>query len=367
MQRIIVATMAFLVGLPAISSAQTYRYAYYNTMFGQAYQYRYYNGPFSYQVQGFRPNPNLPYLANPYLGFPYGTFNPGYYPFLGAPAYAFPAFQPQPIVINSPIIVQPPMAPPVNNIVVNNFGGGQPAARGNGNNPFAGVNFNNNPFNGGGGMNNPFAGNQPNLLLPPRNNNNNAALPPDVKQPPAKKVEVPKVGPAPKEPAKIAEAPKVELPKVPQPGNADLAQTAMKSGEEAFANGEYGRARELFRKVTELQPNSATGWFMLSQAQFAIGKYQEAVNDIARGIAVKADWSSGKFNPRSMYQQEAVFDDHLKLLRDAVAQYPDDATLNFLLGHQLWFDNQRDAAKPFLAKAKAAGPKASPIDIFMLP
>ncbi len=313
-----------------------YSYAVQNTPYGSSYAYRVQNGPYSYAVQGFRPNPGVfPYWGNPYTN--YGN-------------YPYPVNQSPPqVIVQQPIIIQQiaPVVAPINN--GNNIPAGNIPAAGNG-------------FGFGGGNN----------MIPPKRFGDGLAIPPDVK-PAAKNdavVEAPKVFPPPAPAARIpAAAPKAEMPRVAaRPAGIELARKAVEAGQAAFADGEYGRALEFFRKAVDQNPNDPTSYYLLAQAQFAVGKYREAVASIAAGMTFKGDWSSEKFQPRGLYgKSPETFDAHMNLLKATVVQFPDDAGLSFLLGHQLWFDDKPDQAKPHLLTAKAAGRGASPADLFIIP
>ena len=168
-----------------------------------------------------------------------------------------------------------------------------------------------------------------------------------------------------KAPAKLPPRVEVEEPPKRAPGRAD-ADRIVEAGRKAFADGQYGRALELFRKAAEITPTEPSAHYLVSQAHFALGKYREAVAAIAAGMALRADWSEARFNSRDLYwMKPATFDDHLAALRQAATAFPDDPTLAFLLGHQLWFDGKREEAKPFLLKARAGG-KETPAEAFVL-
>jgi hypothetical protein len=197
------------------------------------------------------------------------------------------------------------------------------------------------------------------IQVPPGNGvaQERPVIPPEFDQPPPKN--------APKAPpAKAAPPPKpverVPPPEPPKPaprvaGRAD-ADRLTDDGRKAFAEGQYGRALELFRKAADISPNESSTYYLISQAQFALGKYREAVASIAAGMNLRADWSEARFNSRDLYwKKPEAFDDHLKALRQAAAAYPDDAGLTFLLGHQLWFDGKKDEARRLILNARELG------------
>ena len=151
-------------------------------------------------------------------------------------------------------------------------------------------------------------------------------------------------------------------PVKPMLGQPDADRVA-EAGRKAFADGQYGRALELFQRVATITPNESSIHFLISQAQFALGKYREAVAAIGEGMALRADWSDARFVSRDLYwRKPAVFDDHLLSLRQAVEAFPDDPGLLFLLGHELWFDGKRDEARPLVLKARKLG--KSPAETF---
>jgi Flp pilus assembly protein TadD len=143
------------------------------------------------------------------------------------------------------------------------------------------------------------------------------------------------------------------------------ADRLVEAGRTAFAAGQYGRALERFRKAAEITPEEPSAHYLVSQALFALGKYREAVAAIAAGVTLRPDWSEARFRSRDLYADRlAAFDAHLAELRKAVEMFPDDPALNFLLGHQLWFDGKPDEAQPFLLKARAAGNDRTPAAVF---
>jgi hypothetical protein len=165
---------------------------------------------------------------------------------------------------------------------------------------------------------------------------------------PAKAAKVPVVPPPPPPPrVEVEQAPRKPL------GRVDADRLA-EAGRKAFTAGQYGRGLELFQRAAEITPNEASAHFLVSQAEFALGKYHEAVTAIVAGMAVRADWPDARFVVRDLYwKSPEVFDDHLRALRQAVDAFPDNPELLLLLGHQLWFDGKPDEARPLFRKAIA--------------
>jgi Tetratricopeptide repeat len=144
------------------------------------------------------------------------------------------------------------------------------------------------------------------------------------------------------------------------------ADQRIEDGRTAFARGEYGRALEQFRQAVMIAPAESTGYFLLSQAQFAIGKYDEAVVSIKLGLELRSDWPMSRFDSRAPYKLNgAAFDFHIRNLRAALDAAPDDLRLLFLLGVELWFDDKRDEARPLFQKAARLARDPAPILTFL--
>jgi len=263
-----------------------------------------------------------PYNSLTYVAGAYSSFGPIYGPI---PTWYYG--QPGIPIINNPFVVQPPVTPP---IVINNFipgPGGQVAPPVPGRLPFA-----------------PPEGDVPQMKAPPKA--------PKGKAPVARAV-APELAPEPpKGPPAVA-------------GQADADRVA-ETGRKAFTAGQYGRAAELFRRTVEITPNEPSAHYLVSQAQFARGKYREAIAAIRAGIAVRTDWAEARFVSRDLYwKTPELFDEHLNALRQSVADFPNDAGLTFLLGHQLWFDGKHAEATALFQKASALAKGQTPAETFL--
>jgi hypothetical protein len=139
----------------------------------------------------------------------------------------------------------------------------------------------------------------------------------------------------------------------------------VKLGEAAFAAGEFGRAAEHFDRATAIDPRAALPHFLKAQAVFASGGFAEAVKAIRAGLALDPAWPAGKFDPRELYGgNPAAFAGHLEDLEKAVAANPGEATLEFLLGYELWFLGKRVEARKFFAAAEKRLGDPDPIALF---
>ncbi len=186
---------------------------------------------------------------------------------------------------------------------------------------------------------------------------------------------VPPVNPPPKEKPKPPVEEKPKEPPVPQPPRpprpeADpRAESARQRqlGQDAFAAGEYGRAAQRFRQATRVNPTDSLAYFLLAQAEVALGKYDAAVAAIQDGMPLDPDWPSSPFRPVTLYGDNVTdLPEHLQALEDALTRHTDDPALLFLTAYVLWFDGRRDEARPLFERAAAVAADPSFGERFLL-
>jgi hypothetical protein len=138
-------------------------------------------------------------------------------------------------------------------------------------------------------------------------------------------------------------------------------------GRQTFANREYGRASRFFKRATEDHPDNPAAHFLLAQAQFALGKYRDAVASIHAGLRLDKDWPTSRFKPVALYGANAAdYGEHRADLQEALKRRPDDAVLLFLSAYQLWFDGQEDEARRLFGQARKLVTEPRFIDLFLI-
>jgi tetratricopeptide repeat protein len=194
----------------------------------------------------------------------------------------------------------------------------------------------------------------PALQEPPKMPGKNVSVPRDVVRP--------EVGPA-----RPRKAPPPEPPPAAPQNPAVEAVRLLELGKAAFHEGLYGVAGFRFRQAAHLDPQSARARFLLSQADFALGQYAEAVKAIELGMKLKKDWPVAWPAPRlDLYaNHEADFAEHLKRLENAEQREPNHPVFLFLLAHQRWMDGQRDRAVPLFRRARDVATDPSFCDAFL--
>ncbi|HLJ92239.1 MAG TPA: tetratricopeptide repeat protein [Gemmataceae bacterium] len=137
----------------------------------------------------------------------------------------------------------------------------------------------------------------------------------------------------------------------PEPKLASAGQ--IESGKDAFKAQQYSRAERRFHQAVEIFPEHPQAHFLLAQAQFALGKYAEAVAAIYAGMRLQPTWPNAAFRPRDLYGGRAnEFTDQMSRLASVRAKHPDDPFLAFLYAYQLWFDDRKDEARLLFQRAK---------------
>ncbi len=194
--------------------------------------------------------------------------------------------------------------------------------------------------------------------------------------------EIAKAAPPPEKPAKAAPPPEKKKavvkaappPKVPGPPDLpppkqnprEESERLIDLGRDAFRDQLYGLAAFRFKQAVTAHGLDGRPHFLLSQAQFALRKYREAVETIQAGMKLEANWPLAPFQKLEVYKNnEGDFADHLKRLETAVAQEPKNADYLFLLGHVRWFAGQRDQAAMLFQRARPLAADPAFIDRFL--
>lgn len=276
-----------------------------------------------------------------------GPFGVGYGGYWCGPAYAcpYPSYfssvtiitppvivTPPPIVLTAPAPAEPPLADPIiaNPLVIR--------PRQQRENPP--------PVPAERPPDPPLPGEQAGGFRPIRPEDRARAQMPVEPEPPAPMPpERPRLPPA-------GEPPPPPRPMVPDPDPKVEYARLLTLGRDAFAAQEYGRAARRFQQATRVLPAEPLAHFLLAQAEFALGRYREAVVAIHAGMRRQPDWPTARFRPLDLYGANVTdYPDHLHQLEETLARHPDDPVLLFLFAYQLWFDGRQDEARPYFRRA----------------
>jgi hypothetical protein len=175
----------------------------------------------------------------------------------------------------------------------------------------------------------------------------------------------------PKERERAKEPIRAEVPPPPRPAPPPFDPMVehgalLRAGRKAFATGEYGRAAELFHQATTTAPEAGSAYFLLAQAQIALGKYPDAVATIHQGLAKQPDWPTVGPPLRELYAGDAAaLAEQERLLDETAVARPDDLALDFLRAYVRWFDGRRDEARALFRKVRERVTKPEAVDRFL--
>ncbi len=164
-------------------------------------------------------------------------------------------------------------------------------------------------------------------------------------------------------PAKLKPADPVE----PKADPIEEGRRLTMLGLAAFRGREYGLAARRFAQALDIDPTASRTYFFLGQADFALGKYRDAVQMIGLGLGLDSAWPRFPFRPRfDLYLDHPEdWQRHLALLENAQARQPNDVGYVFLLAHQRWFDDQRDDALKLFRQARPLVADPALVDLFL--
>lgn len=138
------------------------------------------------------------------------------------------------------------------------------------------------------------------------------------------------------------------------------------AGNQALAAGQNTAALKRYEAAAQAQPLDAAPLFHQAQAHLALGQYGKAATAVQRGLKWRPDWPLADFSPRAIYgDRTSAFDQNLAQLAQAIERNPNDDSLLFLLGYELWFDGKKDQARTVFKRAASLASDRTAIDRFL--
>jgi tetratricopeptide (TPR) repeat protein len=145
----------------------------------------------------------------------------------------------------------------------------------------------------------------------------------------------------------------------------DRARRFVEFGDTLFEARNLAGAYERYTKAAEAAPDLAEPYFRQGHTLADMARYDQAAAAFRRGLALRPDW------PQSGSQLSELYRDNLAAraamldrLKRAAEANPGNHTVQFIAGVQFFMDGQREAAKAYLDRAKAAGAPATSIEPF---
>jgi tetratricopeptide (TPR) repeat protein len=138
-------------------------------------------------------------------------------------------------------------------------------------------------------------------------------------------------------------------------------------GDAQFAKKKFGEANDRYRKAAQIAPQLADAWFRQGFALAALGRHDQAVAIIKRGLKIAPNWPKSDFRLKDIYGDDALAKNaHLDALAAAAEANRNDANALFMIGVYLHFDGQAARAATFLERARElAGEDTEHIRLFL--
>lgn len=136
-----------------------------------------------------------------------------------------------------------------------------------------------------------------------------------------------------------------------------LAQTFVGYGDVHFRAQKYRDAYSRYRKAIAAAPQLADGHFRYAFALVALGRYEDAAEELKRGLALDPNWPQSGFRLGDLYGDNQVAKNaHLESIAQAAEADRQNGDLLLLVGAYLFFDGHRDRAAPILQHAAELAP-----------
>lgn len=135
------------------------------------------------------------------------------------------------------------------------------------------------------------------------------------------------------------------------PENQQIADTYFEAGMKAFENAEYAKAAQRFEEAIKLAPEDIILPYAFSQALFADGRFEHAVQVLRTVINNLQPDQEGIYYPRGLYLDEKLLFKQIDQLADQTQRSPSNPDLQLLLGYHLLGIGEIDTSIEQFAKA----------------
>jgi len=135
----------------------------------------------------------------------------------------------------------------------------------------------------------------------------------------------------------------VEIPPEAQaPVETDTVRRMGREGIAAFQRGNYGGAKEAYRRVLKVDPDNLPALVNLGVTEYRLGNFDEAERLLRRSLQIKADNATAWLNLGILYLDRDENMQALAAIAQAVVYAPTDPVarnyLGVAAGRNLWFD-----------------------------
>jgi tetratricopeptide (TPR) repeat protein len=157
------------------------------------------------------------------------------------------------------------------------------------------------------------------------------------------------------------------------------AQGLMRLGNQNFQSSHFAEAQDAYesagRSLDELDGQVLQtipiacrfAPMALANALFARKQYKESAEAVSRGIRYLPEWPAMTLDLRSLHHDPAEYEAIMEDLRAKIAESPDDASLQFLLGYELHFTGKKVEAHAQFERTLKLDPNHRGAKIFLHP
>ncbi|HVJ79552.1 MAG TPA: tetratricopeptide repeat protein [Planctomycetia bacterium] len=138
-----------------------------------------------------------------------------------------------------------------------------------------------------------------------------------------------------------------------------------KSGVKLFLAGNYRLAADRFKQVADQSAGDPLALAYLAQAQFADGRYGDAVRTIESALKANPNLPALALDFKSLYTDGEVLDVQLGRLATEIKSNPLDRDGLFLLGYQLFSSGEKEKARIILEQAGRLDAKEDRVKPFL--
>jgi tetratricopeptide (TPR) repeat protein len=127
-------------------------------------------------------------------------------------------------------------------------------------------------------------------------------------------------------------------------------------GDVYLAKKDYGKARDTFQKIIDLQPKAPLGYYEMGQLNRAQGQPEQAVKYYELALAQDPNFMPALQRELNIDLEQKHADKALEVVRQALARSPNSAQLHQLLGALLLAENQPKEAAAALEESLSINP-----------
>lgn len=139
--------------------------------------------------------------------------------------------------------------------------------------------------------------------------------------------------------------------------NESLVTSLMVEGGKRFRQGDYGAAARSFMLAAQQSQGDPASRLQAAHALTALRHYDEAYLLVRRAFQLQPKLAYLPLDVRGDYDDQTVFQEHLRRLEKDAAAAGDDPRLWALLGYYRFFSGDHDGANRALARAAALDPE----------